>query len=385
MPRPLIAPRSPLPGLALWIIAMVVISIMVIRAPQNRTLITLYREAATAWQAEQPLYEGPLGMNYLPHFPALFTPLHQLPEPVPDVLWRVIAGAWIALGMWMLVRRLDHPRPGEVYFWTSACAIAGCLAALRNGQANAMLGAVILQSVVLLMYRRWNLAALCLLLALAIKPLAIVLVLLVPLGYPRLIWRLVLGLPALAASLFLIKDPAYVLSQYKDALSNLAVCSRVTEHRFASLGGIVRSLGVEPNHQAVSILAAIVGVAVAAVWWHGARRCDEPRRGLLLLVLATAYLMLFNPMNEINSFVIFTPAAAVAAAYLADTTRARILAIVMLLLVATIGTLPEIVRPVSPTWGLWWNPAIAIVFIIAVPILCLKAPATNVAVPRPAA
>ena len=44
------------------------------------------------------------------------------------------------------------------------------------------------------------------------------------------------------------------------------------------------------------------------LWLMEARRLGEPFRAMFLLALSTSYLMLFNPMNESNSYVILAPA-----------------------------------------------------------------------------
>jgi len=74
-----------------WLIPMLIIGAMVIHNPWKRTVTHLYHEASANWWAGNDLYQGPTGMNYLPHFAIVFRPFQLLPVPVGDLLWRFSA------------------------------------------------------------------------------------------------------------------------------------------------------------------------------------------------------------------------------------------------------------------------------------------------------
>jgi len=242
------------------------------------------------------------------------------------------------------------------------------MSALRNGNANAIFGGVVLLAVVALIQERWWLAAWLIVLATALKPLGIVLVMLAPLYYFRpLWWRMPLALAGMAIFPFLFGPPGYVWAQHREAWTNLQACAVVTEHRFADLNGILRTFGAELEAGVSKLVRVLAGGLTAAAWWWGARRLREPLAGLWLYALATAYVMLFNPMTEENSYVILAPALGAWAGFFLfspETGDWRRPGWVIVLMALSMGLLPNIVRPLfGNRFALLWHPVMAIVFV----------------------
>jgi hypothetical protein len=358
-------------ALALWIVPMLVIGVVVALRPMHRTVtITCYHLPAGNWWAGKDLYSGPQGMNYLPHFAVLFTPFHLLPLPLAEVLWRFCSAATLAGGLWLAVKRLFPSGPERPFFWATLVTMPLCMTSLRNGQANAIFGGVTLLAIVAVLHRRWWLAISLMALATALKPLGIVLLFLAPVVYGPLRWRLPLALLGLAIFPFLFASPTYAWSQYREAFHNLQSCAVVTEHRFADINGILRTFGTEFPPAASKFIRVLAGALTAVAWWWGARRLREPLSGLWLYALTTAYLMLFNPMNEENSYGILAPALGVWAAFFLFSPERRPFrycgwAIVGMAL--SMGLLPNIVRPLFGNhFALFWHPTMTLVFLVLV-------------------
>ena len=345
----------------LWTTALVVISIMVALDPTERTLLPLYHQAAFDWWARVDVYTDLHGMNYLPHFAVLFSPFHILGVPMGDIVWRVVSTAWLAYGLWQLLACFDRSRAGTLFFTATLFSIAMCLGAIRNGQANTIFAAATVQAAVSLIRGQWWRAAIFVALGVAIKPLGIVLLLLAPFVYRPLIPRLAAALVGLAAFPFLFGPPGYVIAQLRGFAGAMMMASNVTEDRFANVGGVLRALGLEyPGalSTAVSLAAAAVTLGV---WWL-ARRTREPQRGVVLLSLATSYLMLFNPMNESNGYVIVAPAMAAVAIRLLERPH-RAAGWVLVAIMLSIGILPELIRDLAPGFSLWSKPLLTVVYI----------------------
>lgn len=358
----------------IWSLPIVVIAVLTAINPRDRTVVPLYHDAASAWWDRGDLYSGPAGMNYLPHFAVLFSPFAAVPAPWGDVLWRVAAAAWLAWGMWRLTARLEIDDAAKGFLRASLLAVPLCLSAMRNGQANVAFAAATVHAVVLMMGSRWASATACLFLALAIKPLGAVLLLLAPWGYRPLWKRIIPGAVMFLMAPFLFAPTAYVISQYRAAAGNLGECSQVTENRFANLQGIGRKLGREIDGKAMAAAGILAGIATLGIWVVGARRATEPDRGLLLLTLSTSYLMLFNPMNESNSFVIAAPAMAGAAVWFASDRQDHLRKLAGWIAAAvtlSIGLLPEPLRSLSPDLSLWGKPAATLVFLAVVTCVVL--------------
>jgi hypothetical protein len=349
----------------LWALPLLVVCIIVFLKPAQRTVTVVYHSAAAAWWGRADLYHGPGGMNYLPQFAVLFTPFHVIPSPWGDVLWRMCAGALLATGLWRVVRVRRGPACGKWFLWASIVTIPLCVAPLRNGQANALLGGLILHAAACIAALQWTRATALIVATIAVKPLGAVLACLAPVVYAPLRGRMLLGLAALTALPFLCGPPHYALSQYEAFKVNLSQCSAVSDHRFANLNGILRTFGTELPSQTFSIVAAVALLAVLALWWFGSRHLTGPPRAMWLHALTAAYLMLFNPMNEANSFVILVPALGFwAVHWLSNPATARRGGVVAAMALS-MGLLPNLVRPLfGNRFALFWHPVMTIAFAV---------------------
>lgn len=380
--RPMIMRRV---AVALWVMPMIVISIMVAHKPWKRSVTSLYHEASQNWRAGKDLYQGPGGMNYLPHFAILFTPFRALPPPAGDILWRCAAAALLAGGIYRLARRTfanddertaltqpSGPVSGQnevarAFLLATIFAFPLALGALRNGQANAMFAALTVQAAASIAEQRWSRAQIWIILAVAVKPLGIVLLLLAPFVYAPLRWRTVIGLAALAIFPFLFGKWDYVMAQHRAVVANLESCAVVTEHRFADINGIIRTFGGELPASVSKLARLLAGAITLCIWWLGARRLTEPARALWLLALGTGYLMVFNPMNEANSYVIAAPAFGLwGAIMIADAARGRA-GWVIGSIALSMGLLPNILRPLFGNhFALFWHPLMTLVIILII-------------------
>jgi hypothetical protein len=339
-------------ALLLWAAPMLVITVLVARNPSRRSAMIVYHQAADDWMAREILYRSPLEYNYLPVFAPLYAPFHWLPVPTGDLLWRWMAAALLASGLWRLSRGSDR-----TFLIATALALPLSLGALRNGQANALLAGLLLHVVACLRGEQWKTAAALLALSIAVKPIALTLALLAPLVYWRLFWPLVASLAVLAALPFALGAPGYVMEQHHAFVANLRVCSAVTQHRFADLNGMFRTFGVELPATFSLAVRVLAGAAAALAWWLS-RRMAEPQRALWLHALLITYLMVFNPMTETNSYVIAIPALALWAAHAFAEPSARKLGWTLAVVVATMSALSPTRSPLK----LFWYPAMTMVF-----------------------
>jgi len=359
-------------GLALWLLPLAVICVMVAHDPARRTVTPVFHLASQRWWARGDLYADPRGYHYLPQFALLFAPFHALPIPLGDILWRAGSVALVLGGLAAFVRRARPADPGRFFLVACALALAPCLGAMRNGQANLAFAGLCMVLAVCLCASRWNLAAACLVALVAVKPLGLVLVLLAPWSYRKLLGPLAVGLAAFACLPFLFARPDYALSQYRAAAGHLAGWSGTTETRFADLTALLRMSGVSLTRGAAFLLRALAAVATLGLWLRASTRSREPWRALTLILLGTVYLMLFNPMTEKNSYAIVAPAFAVGAAacfaFGGERRFGWLLAVVLL----SVGILPEIFWRVTRDFGLWWDPLTVLAVAVAMAYAILR-------------
>jgi hypothetical protein len=357
-----------------WIVPMLVIAVLVIQNPLQHTVTRdSYNFGAEHWWARQNLYIGPAGLNYLPHFAVLYSPFHFLPLRLGEILWRFLAAATLAVGLWRLARELFGAEFERPFLWATIIAMPLSLAALRNGNANAIFGGVTLLAIVATLQKRWWLAVGWMVLATALKPLGIVLLLLASIYYMPVARRLPAAIFGLAIFPFFFGSPDYVLAQYREAWQNLRACSVVSEHRFADLNGLLQTFGAPLSPGASTIVRFLSGGVTAAAWLWGARGLPPALRCLWLYALTAAYLMLFNPMNEENSYVILAPAlGAWGACFLfSDEPGGRRLGWAVVGMALGMVLLPNLLRPLfGNDFALFWHPLMTLLFLAAL-IYCI--------------
>ena len=366
-------------GVLSWLAPILAITVLVALDPERRTVTPLYHAAAAAWWVGKDLYQGPSGMNYLPQFAVLFSPFHWLPVPLGDILWRWCETASLAAGVWTFSKDLAENEKGvpemeeesgppllasRCFFFASLLAMPLCLAALRNGQANAMLAGLALCGSACLARRRWWAAAALLVLATGTKPLGIVILLLAAPVYAPLRLRLPAALAALALFPFVFAPPGYVIAQFHAFFANIGQCAAVHEDRFADIGGIVRTVGFEIPRRVSTGVRFAAGPGFLALWLASARRLREPFRAMWLLALGASYLMLFNPMNEANSYVILAPALGLWAIAALSFPAMRWFGWMSAAICLSMSLLPNLLHPVFGNYfALFWHPVMTILFI----------------------
>jgi len=195
-------------------------------------------------------------------------------------------------------------------------------------------------------------------------------------AYPQIWWRLALGLPVFVLAPFTFGPPGYVWSQYAACAENLRQCSEVTEHRFADLNGLLRTFGTALAGKLSLAVRAASGGSLMVLCWRTSRSCAEPLRALVWLGAAGAFLMLFNPMTEANSYAVLATVLALLAVWNFSRGR-RMLGWILAVMVLTMGLLPEPLRPLFGNYfALAWYPAMTVGFLGVLVWMVLKEPAS---------
>jgi len=317
---------------AIWATLALVVCIMVARAPDKSTVTPVYRGAAEGFLAGQPIYntatEGQASKHgwLYPVWSALvYVPFTLPPKVVGEVLWRCVCiglYAWAILRLSRLVdRTLDHhsaagggeadPSSRRRHFLVlTLLTFLAAIGSARNGQMNLPLGAAMLLGAIETHERRWWRATAWLALAIVMKPIAVVLVLLLGALHPALWWRLPIAALVVAALPFLHPNWAYVREQYAAGLAKVVEAGEPGAGTFADLSNVLRTIGVDVPHQIMTAIRGIMAAITLAVCWLATRRLDRTRAIVSIFALGTAYLMLFNPRTEGNSYLIVAPGVA---------------------------------------------------------------------------
>lgn len=301
---------------AVWAVFLTIICVVVAIAPEKRSVTGIYRTAAVHFRAGKNLYApSPYDFLYLPSGAVLYTPFTWPPLPIGEVLYRLMIGGLYATAIWRLAYHLRGDRSGSYFLVLTLLVLPVAAASLRNGQMNAILAAGFIHGVLSIIQKRWWWAAAALGLALAAKPTAIVMVLLTAALFPPLRGPLVVAVLAGFLLPFVHPAPGYVAQQYQSGLVKMLEAAGPGVGSYDELRGLLYGLGVRVPHTVLVTLRLLAALAVLALGWLALRRYDRARAVLFVLGLGTAYLMVFNPRTEANSYLIVAPAMLIFAAW----------------------------------------------------------------------
>jgi alpha-1,2-mannosyltransferase len=301
----------------LWGLAAIIVSILVVVHPHNsNNICVLYASSSHNWWAGNDLYDLTLkdGFLYLPHFAIIYTPFAAMGNLLGGDAWRVSGLAFLCIGLWRLAKLLSPKNAALVFAFGSFAAIAPTMASFRCGQANIYIAALLVNIPVELARRRWSLATLLLLLAVAVKPINFVPLLLAAAIYPPMLKRLALGLVVFFLIPFATQNTQYVWEQYLICFSKLHM-AELPDRSFCDLRGIFWRFYLIPQGilTVIQIIAAAATLALcflASRWWR------EPARSVFVAAFGASYLMLFNPRTESGSYVILSAILVIPAAVL---------------------------------------------------------------------
>jgi hypothetical protein len=306
-----------------WIIlALLFIGILadVARHPASHTTMPTYRLAASQWWAGTDPYSTREhdGFYYFPQAAVVFSPFNLLPGFAGDLAWRLCT---FGLFLFALVRlnrvflAANGAAHGKTFLLLCLLAVPSSMASLRNAQFDLPLAALIVLTACEIATARWTAAAVWLCVAIALKPLAVVPLLLFTALYWRLLPRVAVGLLVVIALPFLHWNPAFVAHEYARCFETLAQAAKANEPRYSDLGALVSRLGYNAPDElktGVRILFALVYLGLGAM---AVRRLKRVEAAWVVGALSADYLMLFNPRTETCSYVFLGPFVASAAVW----------------------------------------------------------------------
>ncbi|MCS7009380.1 MAG: glycosyltransferase 87 family protein, partial [Chthoniobacterales bacterium] len=271
-----------------------------------------YRQAAEKWwHGEQSIYiSKKSGFLYLPHAAIIYTPFVLPPKRIGEPLWRIVSLTTLAWAIWRSAKILPAYPSTNTFALLSILTIPSSFASAANGQMNLLLSALLLHATIDLSRNLTIRPLLLLLLATALKPHALIFLLLVATVFPRFLLPTLFGTCLFLLAPFIHPKPSYVLNQYT-SFSHVLISSTLhIAHEYCDLTGLARTLGIHLPQTFWFLLRSVAALVTLALAWSATRNHPSPLREFLTLALATTYLMLFNPRTEANSYILLTPSVA---------------------------------------------------------------------------
>ncbi len=348
-----------------WAALFVTISILIL-AGSGHSVVSTYRDATVQWFAGRDIYtDTGHGFLYLPIAAVLFAPFAWLPSAACEIAWRFVAIGGFAIGVRRLCRLAERGESDTAFALLTLASLPPALACARNGQSTLIMAGLMMLACADLSDQRRNRAVLWATLAVALKPLAIVLLLLAPFVDRRLVGRVALGLVAILALPFLMQRPGYVLDQYMkfgQMLRASSHCGMI--ELWAQPFSVLGLLGLNVPESAQTVIRLIAAGAAIALTRAARLRSSPPRAAEYLLAISSLYILLFNPRTENNTYALLGPViglSMVATLAMRRPNRSEIVFLSTLLALMTVGD--SVVRLFAPEGEhIWMTPAVATVF-----------------------
>ena len=362
VPRMIRPPLHPHVGWVSWIVLYVAIVIVLANDADRRGVSHVYEQAAHQWIESEPLYvDGYKGFLYPPQSAAAYVPFLFPNDIVGSFLWRLLGLGLLAAGVYRLNLRLSPEQTPQRFTIATALLIPVAISSLRNGQSNLHLAGVLLHATVAWMDGRRAATSLWIFGGLLAKPLALVFLLLAGAAQRALIIGFIVALVVFALVPYLHAEPDYVTDQLQAFVEKSKRSSDPEDHVYANVAGILAKAGVplpRSVRRPVQILAALATLGIA-LWAR--RRVSRGVLPFVVMTLAALYLMLFNPRNEANSFVLLGTSVAILGA-IAWTSPQRQSAWLLTAVAIGLG-IDNYGRWLHGSTGRWFKPAVALVFL----------------------
>ena len=307
------------------VIASLIFAINWVASGKTDVALCEYLEFIGNFWSGKPIYvlNGLQGFHYLPIMLVIGTPLGWVSTPLAGAIFGLLSIAFLAWSVYRLAEAVVPAHPVAAAGSILAASVVASHQSVVLFQMQMPMTSAMICAAVAGMRGRWQAMAWWLVLAIALKPLAVVMALLAVAVVPQTRLPLAIGLAALLLVPFGFQNWSYVAAQYGGYLENLSVITNAPPGQWyaqTEISTLFRSIGWElssPARLAIRVGAAI-GVLVLA--WRIAAIGMARATAFALLILATCYIGLFNPRQENVSFIVVAPGiAALAMVYLGRT------------------------------------------------------------------
>jgi hypothetical protein len=280
-----------------------------------------YLDAAQRLWAGQQIYD-PTTLGDFLYFPLtllVYVPFTLLDRVTAAALALVIGATFFTWACTRLIVALVDRRTIDAIALAGVPLLINIPAAWFNFkgiQAQVPMTAAMIAACAAMIGSRWRAAAFWLFVAIAMKPLALVMVLLCGALVREMRVMLAVAVAAVILIPFACLDWSYLVDQYRDMglkLWHVATAPSPEWPYRADFSTMLREFGVQlPAGLAVGIrLAAALGTLALA--WRVKQLGCARSFAFAVLVLSGCYITLFGPRNEFLSFIVLTPSLAVLA------------------------------------------------------------------------
>ncbi len=291
-------------------------------------VFAIYREAGLRWLQGQDLYPAQFRFNYFPPSAVLLAGWSWLPFGLGGALWRIANIAVFAFGLWTLSHHTDPTPSSRRFLIATVVTVVLSASAARYGQMTLAMAGLMMAAVVYAEAGALRRAAVCIALAVALKPLAVVLLLLLVVIYPRLLWRTGVALAVLFLLPFLFQHADYVWRQYAAVPDMLATRAQPNYDWQQNIFGLLDKLSWTATDGGQAVASGAIAVLVLLLCWRVRRHAPAIGVALSVYALASCYILLFGSGTERNTYAMLAPVIGLVAAAAWDARDRRLLGLI---------------------------------------------------------
>jgi len=280
-------------------------------APSPGNVFNIYRETGFRWREGLDLYPAELYFNYFPSAALFFVPWTWLPFDIGGAIWRAANIGIFALGLWRFTSVTELPGLASLarsaFLVASLFTIALCWSAARYGQITLMMAGLMMMAVADVQRGGVWRAAIFASVAVALKPHAMALLLVLSAIYPRLLWRALIVCAVLTLLPFLFQDPRYVFDQYAFIPEMLQTRSERTDRIFAHIFDLLGSISLVTSNLQQALVRLISAIFVLFLCWRTVKRKPSPGVAFYLYAFTSCYILLLGAGIEPNTYAMMGP------------------------------------------------------------------------------
>lgn len=350
----------------LWIIFLITVCSIIAFTVGIHTNTPFYMLGTLRWIHGVNLYTHTgQGFIYLPQAAIFFIPFNYLAVHsflLAEIFWRILTISFYVYGLYRFTNLIGK-NANVAFLICTIVSIFVSFSVFRNGQFSAIIMTFMMLSLVSIAKEKWWQATILLVLGLAIKPTMIVLLLLVWVLYPRLWWRIPLGLLGIFLVPFLLQNPHYVLQQYLNSITMLNEVANVgsVETNWAQIFGLLAEVKIILARNLQDIIRLIFAIITLIGCFWIKQKFSKEKTVIFIYTLAIIYLMLFNPRTENTDYGMLAPALGIflSQAYIS---RRRFQMVVLVILTIGISGCYYFSHLITPDAGYWFAPLTTILF-----------------------
>src|SRR5215470_7344834 len=241
------------------------------------------------------------------------TPLSWLDIQLAGAIFGLLSVVFFSFSVFRLAEQITPTYPSAAAGVILVISLIAAVIALRLLQMQMPMTAAMICATAAGMREDWRAFVVWLLLAVALKPLAIVMALLAIATIPRTRVPLIAGIAALLLLPFAVQSWSYLASEYVNYVRQLLHITDADPGVWgnqAEFSTLLKTLGLELGPH--TRLAIRLGAALGTLWlaWRIALERNARATSFALLLLSACYIGLFNPRQEGMSFLVVVPGLA---------------------------------------------------------------------------